>query len=145
MSNMPRRISDAAVTDFVRAVGVLVRRIRAAGGVQELSLTQTSVLKRLGTEGAATIADLARAESMKPQSMATAVAGLEQLGLVQRTPHPTDGRQVNIEISPKGAALRKSSKDAKQAWIAHALVQLEDRDLETLFAAGEIIQRLVKL
>jgi DNA-binding MarR family transcriptional regulator len=142
---MPRKISDAAVTDFVRAVGVLVRRIRAAGGVQELSLTQTSVLKRLGTEGAATIADLARAESMKPQSMATAVAGLEQLGLVQRTPHPTDGRQVNIEISPKGAALRKSSKDAKQAWIAQALAELEDRDVETLFAAGEIIQRLVKL
>jgi DNA-binding MarR family transcriptional regulator len=142
---MPRKISDAAVTDFVRAVGLLGRRIRAASGIQDLSWTQSSVLKRLGTEGAATIADLAREDGMKPQSMATAVAGLEQLGLVQRTPHPTDGRQVNIEISSKGAALRKSSKDAKQAWIAQALVQLEDRELETLLAAGEIMQRLVKL
>jgi DNA-binding MarR family transcriptional regulator len=142
---MPRKISDAAVTDFVRAVGLLGRRIRAASGIQDLSWTQSSVLKRLGTEGAATIADLAREDGMKPQSMATAVAGLEQLGLVQRTPHPTDGRQVNIEISSKGAALRKSSMDAKQAWIAQALVQLEDRELETLLAAGEIMQRLVKL
>jgi DNA-binding MarR family transcriptional regulator len=140
---MARKISDAAVTDFVQAIGRFVRRVRAQGGLQDLSWTQTSVLKRLATEGPASIADLARAESMKPQSMAAAVGALEELGLVQRTPHPTDGRQLKIELSAKGAALRKSSRDARHAWIAQILAQLPEDDVETLFAAGEIMRRLL--
>jgi hypothetical protein len=44
----------------------------------------------------------------------------------------------------KGAALRKSSKDAKLTWLAQAIAGLDDKDRKTLFAAGEIIKRLVK-
>jgi DNA-binding MarR family transcriptional regulator len=142
---MAKKISDASITDFVQAVGLLVRRVRGAGGMQDLSWTQSSVMKRLATDGAATLADLARAEGMKPQSMAAAVSALEEMGLVQRTPHPTDGRQVNIELSAKGVAMRKSTKDAKQAWIAQALAQLEETEVQTLFAAADIIKHLVKL
>ena len=64
--------------------------------------------------------------------------------MVERTPHPTDGRQVNIELTAKGAAVRKSSKDAKRTWLAQAIAQLDDEERETLFKAGEIIKRLAE-
>jgi hypothetical protein len=51
-------------------------------------------------------------------------------------------RQVNIELTTKGAAVRKSAKDARSIWLAHAIAQLDERERETLFAAAEIIQRL---
>ena len=76
--------------------------------------------------------------------MGATVAALEEMGLVERKPHPTDGRQVNIVLSAKGAAVRKSSKDAKLTWLAQAIAGLDGKDRETLFAAGEIIKRLVE-
>jgi DNA-binding MarR family transcriptional regulator len=81
---------------------------------------------------------------MKPQSMGTTIASLEEMGMVERQAHPTDGRQVNIELTAKGAAVRKSAKDAKRTWLAQAIAQLDDEDRETLFKAGEIIQRLAE-
>src|ERR1700722_4094483 len=121
---MVKKALDAAVSDFVQAVGLLVRRLRAVGGVQDVSCSQMSVLKRLDTGGPATIADLARAESVKPQSMGSTIAALEEMGMVERTAHPTDGRQMNIRLTAKGAAERKRTQDAKQAWIRGAISQL---------------------
>jgi DNA-binding MarR family transcriptional regulator len=141
---MVKKAPGAAVTDFVQAIGLLVRRLRAAGGVQDVSWSQMSVLKRLDTAGPATIADLARAESVKPQSMGTTIASLEEMGMVERTAHPTDGRQMNIRLTAQGAAERKRTQDAKQAWIRQAISQLDEREQHTLFAAGEIIRRLVE-
>lgn len=141
---MPRKTFELAVIDFTQAMGLLVRRARAAAASHELSLTEAAVLARLAKDGPATTADLARAESMKPQSMATTVAALEETGLVERKPHPTDGRQWNIELTAKGTAVRKSAKDAKTSWLAQAISQLDEQDRETLFKAGEIIKRLAE-
>ena len=141
---MPRKALEIAVIDFTQAVGLLVRRVRAAAASHELSLTEAAVMARLAKDGPATIADMARAESMKPQSMGAAIAALEKMGLVERKPHPTDGRQANIELTAKGAAVRKSACDAKRMWLAQAIAQLDERERQTLFKAGEIIKRLVQ-
>ena len=142
---MSRRTLEIAVIDFSHAMGLLVRRVRAAAASHALSLTEAAVMSRLAKDGPATTADLARAESMKPQSMGATIAALEEMGMVERKPHPTDGRQVNIELTAKGAAVRKSAKDAKRMWLAQAIAQLDEQDRETLFAAGRIIKRLVEL
>ncbi len=141
---MPRKTFDTAVTDFAQAIGLLVRRVRAASASHELSWTESLVMARLAKDGPATTADLARAEGMKPQSMGATVAALEEMGIVERKPHPTDGRQVNIELTAKGAAMRKSAKDAKRTWLAEAIAQLDEQERETLFRAGEIIKRLAE-
>lgn len=142
---MPRKTLEADVIDLTQAIGLLVRRVRAAAASNELSLTESVVLARLAKDGPATTADLARAEGMKPQSMGATIAALEEMGLVERKPHPTDGRQVNIEPTAKGIALRKSTREAKQTWLAQAIAQLDKQEQETLFAAGEIIKRLAEL
>jgi DNA-binding MarR family transcriptional regulator len=142
---MARKTSEAAILDLMQALGLLIRRTRAAAASHELSLTESAVMTRLAKEGPATTAELARAESVKPQSMGATIAALEERGLVERKPHPTDGRQVNIELTAKGAAVRKSAKDAKLTWLAQAIAQLDEQDRETLFRAGEIVKRLVEL
>ena len=140
----PRKTIDTAVTEFAQAVGLLVRRIRAASSSHELSWTESFVIARLAKDGPATTAELARAEGMKPLSMGTTIAALEEMGIVERKPHPTDGRQVNIELTAKGAAIRKSAKDAKLTWLAQAIAELDEGERETLFKAGEIIKRLAE-
>jgi DNA-binding MarR family transcriptional regulator len=140
---MQPKALQIAVTDFIQAIGLLVRRVRAASASHELSLTESMVLGRLEREGSATTADLARAEGIKPQSMGTIIAALEERGMVERKPHPTDGRQVNIELTTKGAAVRKITGDAKRMWLAQAIAQLDEEEQKTLFAAGRIIKRLV--
>jgi DNA-binding MarR family transcriptional regulator len=139
---MPRKTLETAVIDFTQAVGLLMRRVRAAAGSHELSLTEAAVMARLARNGPATTADLARAEGMKPQSMGTTIAALEEMGMVERKSHPTDGRQVNIELTARGAAVRDSTRDAKRTWLAQAISRLDEQDRETLFRAGEIIKRL---
>jgi DNA-binding MarR family transcriptional regulator len=141
---MSRKTLDADVADFVHAVGLLVRRVRAVSASHELSWSEAAVLGRLDREGAVTTADLARAESVKPQSMGATIAALEEMGLVERKPHRTDGRQMNIVLTVKGAAVRKSAKDAKTTWLAQALAQLDEQERQTLLAAGAIIKRLVE-
>jgi DNA-binding MarR family transcriptional regulator len=141
---MSRKSLDIAVANFAQSIGLLVRRARAASASHELSWTEAAVMGRLAKYGPATTAELARAEGMKPQSMGTTIVALEERGIVERKPHPTDGRQLNVELTAKGAAMRKSSKDAKRTWLVHVISQLDENQRETLFSAGEIIQRLVE-
>ncbi|MFZ3202005.1 MAG: MarR family transcriptional regulator [Candidatus Acidiferrales bacterium] len=141
---MLRKSLEIAVIDFMQAIGLLVRRVRAAAASHDLSWTETAVMWRLATDGPATTADLARAEGMKPQSMGTTIAVLEEMGMVERKPHPTDGRQVNIDLTVKGAAMWKIAGDAKRTWLVQAITQLSKHEQATLFEAGEIIKRLAE-
>jgi DNA-binding MarR family transcriptional regulator len=137
---------EQAATDLALALRLLVRRIRSAApsAAHKLSWTQMAVLKRLETEGPATTADLARAEAMKPQSMGTTIAALEAHGLVERTPHPTDGRQRRIALTTKGTAMRKRALDAKRTWLAEAIGQLDAADQKQLAAVTALLTRLAE-
>lgn len=140
---MSRKGFEQSVGDFGHAIGALSRRVRAEAAAHDLSLTEASVLARLSRGGPATTAELARAERVRPQSMGATVAALEERGLLERTPHPTDGRQVNIALTARGVALRKTVGDAKRTWLAHAISQLSEAERDTLFAAGGLMERLV--
>jgi len=142
---MEREAIDIAVVDFIHTVGLLVRRVRAASSTHDLSMVESAVMARLARSGPATTAELARAEGVRPQSMGTTIGALEERGLVKRKPHPTDGRQMNVELTFKGEETRNSARDAKRTWLASAIAQLDDQEQETLFAAGDIIKRLAEL
>ena len=141
---MARSNIPFAVADFAQALGLLVRRARAAAASDELSWTEAAALKRLAVDGPATTAELARAQGMRPQSMRTVVASLEELGMLERKPHATDGRQVNLQVTVKGAAVQKRAVDARRTWMEHAIAQLDREEQETLFAAGRIMKRLAE-
>ena len=92
-----------------------------------------------------TTAELARAEMVKPQSMGTLLAELEQDGLVQRQPHPTDGRQILFSLTEarawrRGAsATRPSSRGS-----AAAIDRLDADEQRTLADAIALVDRSEK-
>jgi DNA-binding MarR family transcriptional regulator len=135
---------DLDINEFAQTLGRLVRHMRAAASQHELSLTEFSVLARLGRAGPATTAELARAEKMRPQSMSAAIATLEERGLIERKPHPSDGRQVNIALSEKGAAVHSTAKDLKRAWLAQATAELGEEERHVLARAGDILKGLLQ-
>lgn len=132
------------VAELTEAIGLLVRRVRAAAAEHELSMTESAVLTRLTEEGPATTASLARAEGVRPQSMGATVTALEERGLLRRRPHPSDGRQFMIEITGAGTALRDRARAARRGWFTSAVAELGEAEQETLFAAGRLIRQLVQ-
>lgn len=141
---MRRKSHEEIAAELALAFGHLVRRLRSAAPseTRELPWTQKAVLLRLESDGPATTADLARAEAVKPQSMGATIAALEELGMVERKPHPTDGRQMLVGLTERGAAIRKDVRVAKQALIANAIAKLDPSDQQQLPALTELIKRL---
>jgi DNA-binding MarR family transcriptional regulator len=133
---------ETAVTELTLAIGQLIRRVRAETNPSELTWSQTTALARLNKMGWMTTADLARAESVKPQSMGAVLADLEQEGLVQRRPHPTDGRQVLFALTDEGVEARRKRSIAKQEWLLAAMAKLDPAEQQILISAIALIKRL---
>lgn len=133
---------DTVVDDLLSAIGQLVRRLRADVNPDSLTLSQTAAMALLERVGSATIAELARAESVKPQSMGATLTMLEQEGLVGRRPHPTDGRQVLFSLTDKGVEARTARGAAKRVWLRDAVARLDPEERRGLAAAATLIRRL---
>jgi DNA-binding MarR family transcriptional regulator len=122
----------------------LNRRLRQARPVGDLTMSQISALTTLGFAGALTPRELAEQERMRPPSMTKIIAKLEERGLVQRTPHPTDGRQVVLHATDAGRAAIAEQRRAGDAWLAQDLADLSADDRETLRRAAELIDRIAR-
>ena len=133
---------ETAVADLLRSTGQLLRRLRAESNPGELTWSQVATLARLGQVGSMTTADLARAESVKPQSMGAALAALESEGLVQRQAHPTDGRQVLFALTDKGIATQRHNRQLKRDWLSAAMATLNPSEQQALIEAAALIKRL---
>jgi len=71
------------------------------------------------------------------------LASLERQQLVVRRPHPTDGRQSVVELTPAGAALVEEIRD-REAWLASRIRELSERDRHTLLRALTIVEKLTQ-
>jgi DNA-binding MarR family transcriptional regulator len=131
---------EIVVSALTQAIGQVLRRLRADANPGGLNVSQTATLARLDEDGAMTNADLARAEAMKPQSMSTILASLEQEGLVERRPHPTDGRQILFSLTAQGVEARRNRRAAKHEWLLAAVTQLDPPDQQTLLSAALLIR-----
>jgi len=133
---------ETAITELSLAIGQLLRRLRAESNSDGLTWSQTVALSRLEKAGPMTTADLARAESVKPQSMGATLAELEREALVKRHPHPTDGRQVLFALTGKGIEARRKRSAAKQKWLLAAMTKFDSDERQTLVSAAALIKRL---
>jgi len=140
-----RKNLEAAVTELLSVTGQLTRRLRAVSNTRELTWSQVAIMARLEEAGPLTTADLARAESVKPQSMGGTLAAMEAEGLVERQPHPTDGRQILYALTDEGREARRKVSLAKREWLLAAIAQLSPAEQKTLLAAVDIIRRFGNL
>jgi DNA-binding MarR family transcriptional regulator len=129
--------------DLSLAVMRLARQLRFRNPQSPVSLSQLSALTILANEGAMTPGALAIRERVRPPSMTRVIASLADEGLVDREPHPVDGRQVVVSVSESGAELVKAARRARQEWLADRLATLGEDKRGTLREAADIILALV--
>jgi DNA-binding MarR family transcriptional regulator len=133
---------EASASDLMQGIGVLLRRVRGEAGHEGLSWSQAAAMGRLVRTGPMTTADLARSEMVKPQSMGALLSELEQEGLVQREPHPTDGRQILFSLTAAGIEARLQRHAAKLAWLTGAIERFDADEQRTLADAIALVKRL---
>jgi DNA-binding MarR family transcriptional regulator len=140
--NDPTR-DDAGLAAALRvAVGRLARRLRAQRPDESLSLGQGAVLYALVRNGPMTPSALAGQEKVRPPSMTRVLAALADRGLVERRPHPVDGRRLVVEVTAPGRALVRADQRRREAWLARRLAELSPDDKEALRRAAEVLDRL---
>ncbi|MGY0005785.1 MarR family winged helix-turn-helix transcriptional regulator [Micromonospora sp. I033] len=140
-----KRVPPAQLAPQLRdAITRLNRRVRQARPVGDLTVTQLSALTSLKLAGALTPRELADIERVQPPTMTKIVAKLEERGLVQRTPHPTDGRQVILAATEGGRAVLDQFERARNEWLASRLAALTEEERDTLQRAAEILQGIAR-
>jgi DNA-binding MarR family transcriptional regulator len=107
-----------------------------------VTLTHLSALSTLKRNGPMSPGELAAHERVQPPSMTRVVVALEGMGLVTRTPHPTDGRQVIIGLTAAAEDLLSAEARAREAWLSSRLQELTADERVVLREAAEIMEKL---
>jgi DNA-binding MarR family transcriptional regulator len=137
-------VDTALASELRTTVMRLARRLRNQRTDDSLSLSQIAALGTLLRHGPLTPGELAAQERVQPPSMTRLLAKLEEAGLVTRTDHPTDGRQVLVAVSQKGHALIRADRRRRDAWLAQRLRDLPAEDLDALHRAAAVLGRLAE-
>lgn len=137
--------STAGLASVLRvSVMRLARRLRAERLDDNLTLTQIAALGTLERHGPLTPRALAEHERVQPPSMTRVLAGLEERGLIARTPHETDGRQHLVLLTPEAQALVREDRRRREAWLARRLAELSVEERDLLRAAAPVLERLTR-
>jgi len=125
------------------AVTRLARRLRqeAEAGITPSMLSALSSAER---QGPVTMRDLCAAEQVQPPTMTRIVAALVAAGLVLREADAEDGRVAWVKVTPDGRRLLERSRRRKEAFLARALRGLDARDIATLEAAADVLERFTE-
>src|SRR5690349_16633531 len=118
------------------------RRLRTQRVDTSVTLTHLAALSTLQRHGPMSPGELAAQERVQPPSMTRVVVALEAAGLVSRTKHPTDGRQVIIDLTPAAEELLAAEARAREAWLAERLQELTPADRTVLREASAIMDKL---
>ncbi|MGY1747429.1 MarR family winged helix-turn-helix transcriptional regulator [Blastococcus sp. SYSU D00695] len=141
---MPRTTLDSAALahDLRLAVMRFSRRLRHQRVDTSVTLTHLSALSTLKRHGPMSPGELAGHERVQPPSMTRVVVALEAMGLLTRDPHPTDGRQVVIALTPAAEELLTAEAQAREAWLTGQLAELTGEERAVLREAAEIMEKL---
>lgn len=135
--------SDLAIASALRiAVMRLARRLRTERAETSLTLTQLAALASLDRHGPMTPGELAAHEKVQPPSMTRVLGVLGERGLIDRAPHPTDGRQALVEISAEGRRLVAADRRRRDAWLSQQMHDLSDDELALLRELAPLLDRL---
>ncbi|WP_031335260.1 MarR family winged helix-turn-helix transcriptional regulator [Rhodopseudomonas sp. B29] len=143
MTASPAPLVPALAADLHSLVGKLKRRLREQATIGDLTPSQVSVLKRLDKDGPATTSALARAEAMRPQSMAAIITALEAAGLVSGSPDPADKRQTLLSLTDNCRTWVREGRAVRQDWLSRQIeTRLSTEEIQLVAAALPLLQRL---
>ena len=114
-----------AVTSVMRAHQILLARVETSLRPYDLSFSRYELLRLLAFSrtGALPITKASDRLQVHVTSVTHAIRRLEADGLVERIPHPTDGRTTLVQITETGLALLKQIdkplRDCHQRQLGH--------------------------
>lgn len=141
-ANAGSELSDDTLTAFRLGVTRLARRMRLESATEEVNVLQHNVLAVICRTGPLTPGELASIERVTPPSMTRAVNALAEAGLVDKLPHPTDGRQVVVSLTPQGHDVLTNAREIRTAWLRDHLSILTPEEQAMLIAATPLLERL---
>lgn len=116
-------------------VGVMIRRIRRVIGERarsvhpDLQSSSYLMLTWLNQHGAQRSSAMAEAFGIDKGAISRQVQHLLDLGLVDRTPDPDDGRATLVSASVEAAARINQVNEDRRRWLDDRLVDWPDSDL----------------
>ncbi len=127
---------DAVSTHFLRTlvgyntrraalsiIGVFMERM----AVYDLKVVEFSVLSLVSRNPGITSRQLCATLNVLPPNMVGLIASLERRGLIERRPHPSDGRAMGVHLTPPGAEMTAQAE--------HTAAHLEEDATARLTAA----------
>jgi DNA-binding MarR family transcriptional regulator len=136
------RSPEGLAGELALVLGRLVRQVRRNTAGRGLARPLISALAALESEGGMCPSELAAAEGVTRASMTPVLACLEEGGLINRRPHPSDGRQCLVALTRKGRTTLARERASKSAWLAGRLEELPPGDRAAIEAALPALCRL---
>ncbi|MCR6487361.1 MarR family transcriptional regulator [Amycolatopsis sp. OK19-0408] len=129
---------DLAMEQFTAAF------IRLAS-VAQLSFTTLGVLHTLATRGPMRLSELTGSERVTQPAMTQLVTRLERDGLAVRSPDPSDGRAVLVQVTEAGAAAVEARRRERVGRLADLAGRLDPRHRQALAAALPALHEAARL
>lgn len=106
LSDQSAQAPEPRLSYLIGRVDRIVRReLDAALGDADLNVAQFTAMSVLAARPGLSNAQLARRSLVTPQAMHQALSGLSERGLIERRPHPTQGRVLCVELTTTGFEL----------------------------------------
>ena len=115
------RASHTMVSHFIRGVRAF-----------NLRTVDFSVLSVMAHQPGVTSRQLCQLLNVLPPNMVVLLRDLDKRGLIERTPHPTDGRAMGLSLSTSGKALMKKAEKAASDADAQGTAHLSSAERKTL-------------
>ena len=119
------------------------RRLRYQGdaGVSPTLLAALATIERHGpmTPGA-----LAAHEHIRKPTTTRIIGSLTELGMIERTADPLDGRVAWVQITGTGRKLLQRVRRRNDAFLSDRLKHLSPDEIDTLSRAAELLDRLTE-
>jgi len=136
-------LQNGALTRLFAVGAVLGPAMEQGLAEQGLTTARAEVIWRLHHLGPMTQRQLSDALQCTPRNVTGLVDALEDSGLVERHPHPTDRRAVHVTLTKQGEAATADWTSRSSQLATRIFSDVTRKDLETLVATiDEILERL---
>jgi DNA-binding MarR family transcriptional regulator len=143
--NTDTALASKLAVELRTTFGHLKRKLRQHGGLSDFTPSQIAVIFRLEKDGPATVSNLARAEGMRPQSMSSVIAPLEEMGFVTGAADPNDGRKTFLSLTKACKKWIENGRAARQDWLAQAIQQkLSPQEQKRLSSAIHLLAQITE-
>ena len=113
--------------------------------VRKFNFSTLSVLHTLARGGPMRLTDLLKTEQLKQPALTSLVAKLEQDGLIERRPDPSDGRAMLLSLTREGRQIVRSRHANRVAKLTRLVDQLTDDERAVLANSMHVLTRLTEI